>query len=264
MDLIAARAHSVWAAGQIGHEILRKSRDLGAAQVHTKSPGDISTEIDRWAEEALRHALSQLLPQARFLGEESSGGDALTDEPTWIVDPIDGTANFARGYPHWSICIALAINREPVLGVIHDPIRGETFSALQGHGATLHHASGHTPLRCSTRNDLLHSTAATVFPKPHAPFMADYLREFERIITRVGQLRRSGSMALELAYLAAGRIDAFWERGMAPWDAAAGIVILRESGAHIWAMDDLPLLQSRFLAASNRALQSVWTALLKH
>jgi myo-inositol-1(or 4)-monophosphatase len=246
------------ATSQIGQEIAHRGHQLSASSVQEKSPGDISTEIDRWAEDALRSELARLLPTARFFGEESAGDQALTDAPTWIVDPIDGTANFARGYPHWSVCVALAIAREPVLGIIIDPIRDESFCAVRGHGATLNGAA----IQASTRSELLSCTAATVFPKPHAPFMREYLAEFERVITQLGQVRRSGSMALELAYLAAGRIDAFWERGMAPWDAAAAIVIAREAGAHIWALDGLPLLQSRQLAASNAALQEPWHRLL--
>jgi len=256
MDLIAALAHAERAGTHISSEIRRwQSRLAGLAVTH-KAPGDVATQIDREAEDWLRAELLRSCPGTRFLGEETGG--ELGGEPTWIVDPIDGTANYVRGYPQYAVSIALAIEREPVLGVIVDPCRGEVFAAARGRGATLNGA----PMHCAQREEPLQAIASTVFPKPRAAFMDDYLAEFGRVIRAFGQVRRSGSMALELAYLAAGRVDAFWERGMGAWDAAAGIVLLRESDAQIWARDGLPLLDSQYLAAATPALREAFTAVL--
>lgn len=261
MNLEALCADSLPAVRQIGHDIWLKSQNLAALQVSEKGAGDVATDIDVWAEQALREALTKLLPGSQFMGEET-GGD-LSHEPTWIVDPIDGTANFARGYPQWSVSVALAVKGEPVLGIIADPNRQETFYATRGQGAWLQSRHGLQRLVCSTVNEPLKAVVSTVFPKPFSPLMQPYLVEFARVIRSVGQLRRSGSMALELAYVAAGRADAFWERGMSSWDAAAGLVLLREAGATMMAMDDLPVLSSQFLAAGSASMLPSLVELLR-
>ena len=252
MNLEALCAVSVREIGRIGHEIWLKSHDLTALHVSEKSAGDVATDIDVWAENALRELLIELLPGSKFLGEETGG--ILSDEPTWIVDPVDGTANFARGYPQWCVSVALAIAGEVVLGVIVDPNRRETFYATAGKGAWLESSHGLQRLACSNVHQPLKAIVSTVFPKPLSPLMPPYLAEFAQVIRSVGQLRRSGSMALELAYVAAGRADAFWERGMGAWDAAAGIVLIREAGGSVVALDDLPLLGSQHLAAGSAAM----------
>lgn len=256
MNLVALCADSVPAISQIGHEIWLKGRDVSALKINEKSAGDVATDIDLWAEQSLRERLTALLPGSQFLGEETSGDApcALSDQPTWMVDPIDGTANFACGYPQWSVSVALAVAGEPVLGIIVDPNRQETFYAARGAGAWLQNRQGLQRLACSQTREPFKAIVSTVFPKPLSPLMKPYLAEFGAVIRSFGQLRRSGSMALELAYLAAGRADAFWERGMSPWDAAAGLVLLRESGACVVAMDDLPVLSSRYLAAGSAQL----------
>jgi myo-inositol-1(or 4)-monophosphatase len=259
INLIALGEVSTGAIRQIGLKIISKGGKLWAREVFHKSPGDVATQVDRWAEGELKRVLHQALPSSEFLGEETGGVELrnIAAQPTWIVDPIDGTANFSRGYPQWSVSVALAIEGEPVLGIIYDPSRDEMFFALRGHGAWLQTGDNHhsrQSLHCATIMEPLHATVSTVFPKPHSRLMDAYLPEFEAVIRSFGQVRRSGSMALELAYVAAGRADAFWERGMAAWDAAAGIVLLREAGAQIVAMDDLPLLQSQFLAAGSAAM----------
>jgi myo-inositol-1(or 4)-monophosphatase len=249
MNFVAICADSLPAIGRIGHEIWLRSHDLSTLQVSEKDAGDVATDIDLWAEKALRKELLALLPGSAFMGEETGG--ALSDAPTWIVDPIDGTANFSRGYPQWSVSVALAVQGEPVLGVIADPNRQEIFYATRGQGAWLQSRHGTQRLSCSAQIEPLKAIVSTVFPKPLSPLMQPYLAEFAQVIRSFGQVRRSGSMALELAYLSAGRTDAFWERGMAAWDAAAGLVLLREAGASVLALDEVPLLSSQFLAAGS-------------
>jgi myo-inositol-1(or 4)-monophosphatase len=254
MNLVALCADIMPAISHIGHEIWLKSGDLNTLQIIEKSAGDVATQIDRCAEIELKEALLNALPGSQFLGEETGG--ALTDAPTWIVDPIDGTANFIRGYPQWSMSIALAIDGQPMLGVVNDPNRQEMFYACQGQGAWLQSRRGLQRLQCATQSEPLKATISTVFPKPLSPLMQPYLKELAIVLGSVGQVRRSGSMALELAYIAAGRADAFWERGMQAWDAAAGIVLLEEAGASVQAIDGLPILNSQFLAAGSALMLS--------
>lgn len=252
MDLEAICRDSARITEEIAEEIWHRSGAVTAAQVKHKAAGDVATEIDLWAERALRERLLALWPGSAFMGEETGG--SLGQGPTWVVDPIDGTANFVRGYPQWSVSVALALEGEPVLGVVADPNREELFFAARGQGAWCKSRRGLQRLSCSEVQEPLKATVATVFPKPHAPLMLAYLTEFSAVIRHFAQVRRSGSMALELAYVAAGRADAFWERGMQAWDAAAGMVLLREAGAQIVALDDLPLLSSGFLAAASPAM----------
>lgn len=252
MDLEALCQDVVRATEEIAGEIWHRSGAVAASEVRHKAAGDVATEIDLWAERALRERLLPLWPGSQFMGEETGGSLGLA--PTWIVDPIDGTANFVRGYPQWSVSVALALEAGPVLGVIADPNRRECFYATKGRGAWCKSPRGVHAMRCSTVSEPLKATVATVFPKPHSPLMDAYVPEFEAVIRRFGQVRRSGSMALELAYVAAGRADAFWERGMQAWDAAAGMVLLAEAGAQTIALDRLPTLQSQFLACGSPAM----------
>jgi len=266
-DLHTVQAAAVRAARRACTKIQADRARLQSVAIETKALGDVASVIDREVETLLRTELRAALPHSGFLGEETGG--ALSDAPTWIVDPIDGSANYLRGYPHYAVSVALAHGGEPVLGVVGDPSRGELFTAVQGGGAWLYPLdAGHSGvppvyLRAATRNDPFQCTVATVFPKPQAACMDAYLAELGRVMKGFGQVRRSGSMVLDLAYLAAGRVDAFWERGMGAWDAAAGIVLLREAGAHIEALDGLPLLESGHLmaAATPAIAEALRTAL---
>lgn len=246
------------------------SEAAGSALIE-KAPGDWSSELDAAIEEHLRKLVAQRHPGHGFWGEEGheqhhdlpaaatgQAGAALEPAVVWIVDPIDGSANFLRGYPQYSISIAAVQAGEPVAGCILDPVRQECFSAAQGHGA---HCNGR-PLSVSDTTALIRALAATVFPKPSASFMDQYLRELGTAMRACGGVRRSGSMALEMAYLAAGRLDVFWERGMGAWDAAAGVLLIREAGGQVWALDGLPWWQSQALAAAAPGVRQAWEQLL--
>jgi myo-inositol-1(or 4)-monophosphatase len=261
MNLEALCEEVVRATERIGHEVWLRSQALHSVRISEKSAGDVATDVDLWAEQALRGALLVLLEGSHWWGEETGGG--LSAAPTWIVDPIDGTANFARGYPQWSVSVALAVDGQPVLGVILDPHREELFYASQGHGAWLKNRHGLQRMACARESQALKGLAATVFPKPTSDLMARYLPQLARALVGFGQVRRSGSMALELAYLAAGRVDAFWEHGMQAWDAAAALVLLQEAGGQTIAMDDLHLLESRYLAAASPAMMPALLGILR-
>lgn len=231
-------------------------------EVKEKSPGDWCSDLDRLVEQHLRQRVKDVFPQHGFWGEESNIQPPSmfdTDKPfVWLVDPIDGSMNFLRGYPHYSISIALLQQGVPIVGCVLDPVRDEMFSAQLGQGAFCNGVR----LSCASTRSLSQSLAATVFPKPKSAHLPVYLTEFSAVINEVAGLRRSGSMALELAYLASGRVDAFWQRGMGAWDAAAGLLLIKESGGEFWSLDGLEWWQSQATAASGPALRSSWSSLL--
>jgi myo-inositol-1(or 4)-monophosphatase len=238
--------------------LIREGARAPREAVH-KAPGDFASALDASIESTLKARISVRYPDHRFLGEESGGNtDAEVDQPVWIVDPIDGSVNFVRGYPQYCVSIALVLNGEPIAACVADPCRGEIFSAAVGQGAFLNGQR----IVVATTATFAHAIAATVFPKPDAPFMDSYMLRLNRVMRSVAGVRRAGSMALELAYLAAGRADVFWERGMGPWDAAAGILLIREAGGEVFTLDGKPWMDSAEICAANTALARGWHQLL--
>lgn len=225
--------------------------------VNFKSPGDWCSEVDRQVEAHLRHRIAQTFPQHGFLGEESATS-RVTQGYLWVVDPLDGSMNFLRGYPQYSVSIALLLDAEPIAACIVDPCRQEVFVAGAGHGARLNSV----PLKVAPSQALSEAIAGTVFPKPGSALMQTYLPQLSRALAATAGLRRSGSMALELAYLAAGRLDAFWAHGMGCWDAAAGVLLIREAGGQVFSLDGLPWCDSQSLAAATPGVAHAWQALL--
>lgn len=260
IDLLQARDFACH-LGQLAAEQLQRGREQ-AHRIIEKVPGDWSSDLDLQIETLLRERIASHYSDHLFWGEESSSvapaSALLQDRHVWVVDPIDGSMNFLRGYPQYAVSIALLQSGIPVVACIVDPVRQETYLAARGHGA---HCNGQ-PLKVATTALLSQAVAATVFPKPGSDFMPQYLHELGLTMRTASGVRRAGSMALELAYLAAGRIDVFWERGMSAWDAAAGMLLIEEAGGQLWALDGLPWHTSGALAASTPALQSAWRALL--
>lgn len=253
-----ARALAVQAAVEAGELLLRAAQDLAALPVEEKAPGDVASRADRDAEALLRERLTRAFPEVGFVGEEG-GGRLDAGAPQWVVDPLDGSMNFLHGYPVWAVSVALVVDGEPVVGVVHDPCRGTTASAAAGGGLRL--AGEHAPAPHRPRT-LAAALVGTVFPKPGSPRLPQYIGEFERVVSVCGGVRRSGAMALELAHLAAGRLDAFWEHDMAPWDAAAGLLLLREAGLCCVARDGQHWSRSRSLAAAAPGLLDAFLARL--
>jgi myo-inositol-1(or 4)-monophosphatase len=257
IDLNKATKAAEQAAYAAGTHLLASRSRLAEVVITQKQPGDVASAIDLEAEALIRDVVLKHFPEHSFLGEE--GGGAVHDGgPQWVVDPLDGTANYLRGYPQYAVSIALVEDGEPVLGVVFDPCRNEFFGAIRGRGAVLNGER----IQCAAPRAAIAALAATVFPKPSSARMPQYMGELGRVLHSFGGVRRSGSMALEMAYLAAGRIDAFWEHDMGAWDAAAGIVLLREAGAVAHARDGRALLDSRSLMASTPALMADFAALL--
>jgi len=194
---------------------------------------DLVTATDRAVEALVIDALRRAFPEHLLIGEEGSGGRPLPrpaeGQYAWYIDPLDGTTNFAHSFPQFAVSIGLARGRDLVLGVVHDPIRAETFAARAGCGATLNGA----PIRVSPVARLGDALVGTGFPydrREHVDFYLGFVREF---ILRTHGVRRLGSAALDLCALACGRLDGFWEWKLSPWDTAAAAVILREAGATV-------------------------------
>lgn len=261
IDLSKASRAAEQAAYAAGTHLQASRSRLAEVVITRKAPGDVVRAIDLEAQTLIRDVVLRAFPGHGFISEETGDDPAvlLADgHPHWVVDPIDGTVNYLRGYPQYAVAISLIEAGEPLLGVVYDPSRNEFFGAIHGRGAVLNGQ----PIRCAPPHRTIEALAATVFPKPTSPRMPTYIGEFGRVVRGFGGVRRSGSMALELAYLAAGRIDAFWAHDMGAWDAAAGIVLLRESGALVQARDGRPLLTSQSLLGCTPAVFEPFLSLL--
>ncbi len=189
-----------------------------------KRRNDPVTEVDKAAEQAIGAVLADLCPEDGIVGEEGTarGGGGRT----WIVDPLDGTVNFVHAVPHISVSVALYEGETPLVGVVYDPLRDEMFSAAAGQGA---HVGGE-PAAVSSTSDLQRALVVTGFPYDHHEHPAAYVRTVEAMLARVNGIRRLGSAALDLCYVAAGRLDAYWEYNLNSWDIAAGLLIVAEAG----------------------------------
>jgi myo-inositol-1(or 4)-monophosphatase len=215
------------AARKAARSLVKDFREVENLQVSAKGPGDFVTRADREAERIIRAELMGGRPTYGWLGEET--GATPGEDPTrrWIVDPLDGTTNFLHGLPHWAISIALEHKGEVVAGVIYDPAKDEMFMAEKGQGAWLNDSRR---LRVSGRREMSEAIFATGVPFGGRPALPATLQDIARLMPGCAGLRRWGSAALDMAYVAAGRFDGFWERGLNPWDTAAGLILVREAG----------------------------------
>lgn len=189
---------------------------------------DLVTNVDKESDALITGLLRSRFPTHRIIAEES----AVSGQESpyrWYIDPIDGTTNFAHGFPHFAVSIALAYESQMLIGVVHDPVREETFCASKGKGATLND----TPIHVSTAPTLEHSLLLTGFPYDRRKRSEYYLRFYQALMMRSQGVRRCGSAALDLCYVACGRADAFWEWRLHPWDTAAGSLIVEEAGGQM-------------------------------
>lgn len=204
-------------------------RDFGEVenlQVSRKGPSDFVTQVDIKSERILRDELSRTRPHYGFVMEESGVVEGLDKTHRWFVDPLDGTTNFLHGVPHFAISVGLEREGHLVAGVVYNPITDDLFTAEKGRGAWLNDRR----LRVSARRDMNVALVATGIPYAGKPGQDQFARELGLMMTEVAGVRRFGAASLDLAWVAAGRYDAYWERGLSPWDMAAGIVIVREAG----------------------------------
>ncbi len=245
--------------GKIEDSIVEKGR-----------PGDLVTAADKASEAVILDIFSRHLPQHAILSEESGEFGNQDNKYLWAIDPLDGTTNFAHQYPAFAVSIGLLINGVPEVGVIYNPFHQELFRAAKGLGATcdeqsLMPSTYRHQIRVSQTNELSKSLLVTGFAYDRRETSDNNYAEFCHFTHLTQGVRRSGSASMDLAYVACGRVDGYWERGLSPWDMAAGIIILREAGGIVTAYDNSPLdiSSGRILATNSHIHNTVSQELIK-
>lgn len=234
-------------------DLLRQGHYNGAGAIASKASAvDLVTEFDLASERLITSGLRQRFPDHVIYGEET--GDVLPAAgPVWVVDPLDGTTNFAHGYPVFSVTLALLVDGRPELGVVYDPLRDDLFWAQRGQGAW----RGQRRLYVSTTMELGASLLATGFAYDRASNADNNLAEFSHFVPRTRGVRRGGSAALDIAWVAAGWLDGYWERGIQVWDVAAGVLLVHEAGGVVTTYSGSPWQpDGRNVVASNSVLHS--------
>lgn len=210
-------------------KIITRAMDrLDTLSIDEKSRNDYVTQIDRLSEQEIIYTIQKAYPSHSILAEES-GVTAASSEYRWIIDPLDGTLNYIHGFPHFAISIGLQYRGELEIAVVYDPILQELFTAKRGGGAQMNDRR----IRVSPCKKLNKALIGTGFPCTHPELFNPYLKTFENILPEVSEIRRAGSAALDLAYVACGRLDGYWEMGLSPWDIAGGILLVTESGGFV-------------------------------
>ncbi|MCP5268672.1 MAG: inositol monophosphatase [Zoogloeaceae bacterium] len=217
---------AIKAARRAGQIISRASLDVDRLTITAKQQSDYVTEVDRAAEAAIIEVLRETYPNHAILAEETGASGDAQSEYQWIIDPLDGTTNFIHGFPQYAISIALAHHGQVVQAVVYDPERNELFTASKGRGAFLNDRR----IRVSKRTRLEESLLGTGFPFRSLEHIDTYVGIFKELTGKTAGMRRPGAAALDLAWVACGRMDGFWEFGLAPWDMAAGTLLITEAG----------------------------------
>jgi len=250
------------AARRVGRQLVRDYGEIDKLQVSVKGPADFVSAADHKADKTLRDVLGKARPDWSFLTEESGETKGADSSNRWIVDPLDGTTNFLHGIPHFCISIAHERDGEIVAGLIYDPLRDEEFAAEKGQGAYLNDQR----LRVSARRALNQSVVATGVPTIRgAESITPFLKQLASLSDKVSAIRRLGSAALDLAYVAAGRYEAYWENALSPWDVAAGLVIVREAGGFVTDLDGgATTMESGDVLAANPEVHAAVLAELKN
>ncbi len=247
---------AVKAARKAGSIITRSSFDLDKLTVRSKRHNDFVSEVDHAAEEAIIGTLREAYPRHGFLAEES-GTDNPKAEYVWVIDPLDGTTNFLHGFPQYCVSIALLHKGVASHAVVFDPNRNELFTTSRGSGAYLNDRR----IRVSKTDRIDDALVGTGFPFREVDKIDEYLRMFKNVTCTSSGIRRPGAAALDLAWVAAGRIDGFWELGLSPWDMAAGALLIREAGGLVGDLAG----EDRYMASGNivAANAKLFAALLK-
>lgn len=239
------------ASEKAARSLLRDFNEVENLQVSSKGPGDFVSAADKRAEEIIFEELKSARPHYSFLMEESGAVQGKDSDYRWIIDPLDGTTNFLHGLPHWAISIALEHKGEIVAGLIHDPVKDEVFHAEKGKGSFMRRRR----LRVSGRSDMMLATIATGAPRRSKAQHSQFIAEYSAIQSVAPGLRRFGAAALDMAYVAAGRYEGFWERDLKAWDIAAGVIIVKEAGGFISDIDDIrknPVDTGNIIAANDQ------------
>lgn len=215
---------AIRAARAAGDSIVREIDRVRDLSVDIKGKNDFVTEVDKNAEYIIIETIKHAYPNHAFLAEES--GESGNSEYVWIIDPLDGTTNFLHGIPHFAVSIALKYKDRLDQAVVYDPVKQELFTASRGKGAQLNNKK----IRVSSLNNLNASLLATGFPFGNNPDLEAFIESYRRLYPKISGIRRAGVASLDLAYVACGRLDGFWEYGLKPWDIAAGALLIQEAG----------------------------------
>ncbi|HET6422935.1 MAG TPA: inositol monophosphatase family protein [Planctomycetaceae bacterium] len=217
-------------AARLGGQVLRSWSTRFS--VREKSRANLVTEADFASQQAIHGFLSRRYPQHGFLGEEELCDERPNSQYRWVIDPLDGTTNYVHGFPYFCVSIGLERDGELIVGAIYNPSNEEMFLAAAGHGATLNRQ----PLKCSPVNELGEAMLIASLPVATSP-EDQAVQRFLRVLGKAQTVQRTGSAALNLAYLAAGRVDGFWSASLKPWDMAAGVLMVKEAGGRITGLD---------------------------
>ena len=242
------------AARAAGRSLVKDFREVENLQVSSKGAGDFVSRADIAAEQIIREQLTEARPNYGWVGEESDPVDGKDPTRRWIVDPLDGTTNFLHGLPHWAVSIALEHKGEIVSAVVFDAAKDEMFVAEKGQGAMLNESR----VRVSDRRKMIECVFATGLPFGGRKELPASLRDLGRLLPATAGVRRYGAASLDLAYVAAGRYDGYWERGLHVWDFAAGLLIVREAGGFVEGIDktENPLQTGNLIAGNANAFDA--------
>ena len=254
---------AVRAAERAGNYIVRESLNVDRLDIEEKTPNDFVTDVDRTSEQMIIEALQKTYPDHGFICEES--GEIKADaEYVWLIDPLDGTTNFVRGIPHYCISIACLQNGKVIHAAVHDPVRRETFSASRGRGAYVN--GRRMRVRASKGLDGALLGTGIPFSARNEKFVEPYMATLAELLPQTAGVRRAGAAALDLAYVAAGRFDAFWEAGLSQWDIAAGVLLIQEAGGLVGDFKGGHefLTTGNIVAGSPKTFKSVLQTINKH
>lgn len=239
------------AARLAGRSLVKDFREVENLQASMKGAGDFVSKADLRAEAVLKEELMGARPTYGWLAEESPEEPGSDPTRRWIVDPLDGTTNFLHGMPHWAVSIALEHKGDVVAGVVFDAAKDEMFFAEKGQGAWMNQ----TRLRVSGRRTMIEAVFATGLPCANNSYLPAVLGDLGQLLPQCAGVRRWGAAALDLAYVAGGRYEGYWERGMKPWDLAAGIVLVREAGGLVEPIrESQKLLEDGHILAANEPI----------
>lgn len=251
---------AIKAARLAGKLILRAQDEVESLTIVEKGRNDFATKVDRNAEEIIIETIKRAYPSHGILGEESGSIDTENAETIWIIDPLDGTTNFLHGFPQYCISIAIQDRGKITHGVVYDPVRDELFSASRGRGAQMNGKR----LRVSNLDKLDRALLGTGFPFREFGFLDEYISLFKALMPSCAGIRRAGAAALDLAYVAAGRLDGFWEFGLKPWDVAAGALFIQEAGGWVTTLDgDSEFLHGKSILAASPKIHAHMMSLYK-
>ena len=248
------------AAKEAGEFIINELENVGQLKVEEKGRNDYVSEIDRVAEEIIIRTIRQYYPDHNILAEES-GKHSTPSQFEWIIDPLDGTTNFLHELPHFAVSIAVREKGKLMHGVVFDPVKNELFSASRGDGARMNNFK----IRVSGQKKLENALLATGFPYHDFSYIDAYMASLKEFMLKTAGIRRAGSASLDLAYVAAGRVDGYWEFNLKPWDIAAGALIVMEAGGLVtdFKGDDNYLTSGNIMAGNPKMLHAIAKTITK-